>query len=257
MMWVRCNWGDVYIGAPRKQLYLNLEANCVTVVRALRHNGDDTEGIGKRFPVLLVVCDFQLKFGSSLDGLAHAMDGNLVNRFYSIGRVPRFAVRDLQEAAVASKDLVHGVASELTEWVGGVNYRGVGLLQVAHDEGNGAVNRTELNLRVRARHDLEKDRHHVETGGWVETRVDDRILDLPPSRVADMFAVGLLAMMGRKLIVKSPDLPGIHGWRRAFGRHSRTCEVECMAVQVGGRVGGRKRQAERVEAEEENEKRSV
>ena len=111
-----------------KPSYLNLEAHSVVVVRALRHDGNDTQSVCEACPVLLVVGDLQLKLRSRLYSLTHAVNGDFVDRLDISRWVSHLPVGDLQEAAVSSKYFVHGVAGKLAERIGGVDDGTVGLL---------------------------------------------------------------------------------------------------------------------------------
>lgn len=137
------------------QLDLDLEADHVAVVGALGRDGDDAQRIREALPVLLVVGDLKLQLRPRLNSLPHLVDGDLVGALDRIGRVPLLAVGDLEEATVTADDFAHGVAGHVAERVGGVDDGTVGLLEIAHDEGDGAVDGAELDDRVRAGHDLE------------------------------------------------------------------------------------------------------
>jgi hypothetical protein len=163
-----CRYGEavcVCRQRNRECLDLDLETYHVAVVRALGHDGDDAESIGESSSVLFVVGDLKLKFGPHLHSLTHPVNGNLVGAFHSIGRVPQLAGRDLKETAVASHDFVQGVSGHVAKGFGSVYDRAIGLLEITHDEGDRAVDRTKLDLGTGSRDYLKKDRHHVETSG--------------------------------------------------------------------------------------------
>jgi len=71
---------------------------------------------------------------------------------------------------------MRGVSRQFIEALRGIDHGKVGELKIAECEGDGAVDWPEIDDRMRAAPNLEEDRHHVETAGAIETRVDERIV---------------------------------------------------------------------------------
>lgn len=160
----------------RGRLDLDLEAYSVAVVGALWHDGDNTQGIGESSSILLVVSDLDLKLRPRLNSLTHPVDGNLVDAFHSIGRVPHLARSDLEKTAVASDDFVHGISGHVAEGFGSIDDRAVGLLKITHDEGDRAIDRTKLDLGTRSRDYLKLE---VYVSQALES--DSRMIDIQGS----------------------------------------------------------------------------
>lgn len=117
-------------------------------------HGDHGEDVDEGGAVLAEVEDLELDLVVGLDGAAHGAHGVLVDVL--AGRLAAdLASRGLQEAAVLAHDLLVGVARQQAEGLGGVDDGRVGLLEVAEQQGDGAVDGAELDLGVRAAGDAE------------------------------------------------------------------------------------------------------
>jgi hypothetical protein len=134
-------------GVRGSALSFNLEADGVPVVLAVPEDGDHGEEVGEAAAILAEVGEFHLHLGVVPHGMAHLAHCLVVDEL-AAGLWLDLATGGLKEAAVLAHDLGLRIAREHDEGVRGVDDGRVGLLEVAKQQGDGAVDGSKLDLWV-------------------------------------------------------------------------------------------------------------
>lgn len=154
-------------------VYFALEADGIAMSAQLR--GNDADDVCEPLPVSLVVVDWDLDFLLAMKCLAHSLNSHLILNDSG----PQFrrttGSGSLKKSAILSQDLSLRIACQVAEGIGGVHYWLVWLLQVANDDGDGAVHRANVNDGVWATPYLKKNAHQIEPSSRIESRVDQGV----------------------------------------------------------------------------------
>jgi hypothetical protein len=117
--------------------------------------GYDAQDIGEPLSVLFVVAEPHLYFLVRADCLGHLLDGGGALNMSMRDGARTCITRALQEAAVSAQDLITGISRQLIETIRGVDNGRVWEFKIAEGEGDGAVNRPEVDDWMRAASNLE------------------------------------------------------------------------------------------------------
>lgn len=116
--------------------------------------GYDAQDVGEPLPILLVVAEPHLYFLVRADCLGHLLDGGGTLNMWGT-RARKRTARALEEAAVPAQDLFRSISRQFVETLRGIDNGPVREFEIAEGEGDGAVNRPEIDDWMRAASNLE------------------------------------------------------------------------------------------------------
>ena len=103
---------------------------------------NDAQNVGETLAVALVIVELKLNLLLILNSMSQALHGDFVHGGRGFGTTGASRAWLLKEPAISTQYLALGIPRKLAEGVRGVDNRGIWLLEVAKNHGDGAVDST-------------------------------------------------------------------------------------------------------------------